>query len=106
MSGFSSTGFCNISGGPSEIPSHQPLELPDWWLGLAGAKEPRDQQGGTPLDGILGSLLDRCSDQLSGQPSPDLSWEKEGIVTDNLLGAPWKAATVKETWGLGRREAL
>ena len=31
---------------------------------------------------------------------------KGGIVTDNLLGVPWKGATVKETWGLGRREAL
>ena len=27
------------------------------------------------------------------------------IMTDNLLGAPRKGATVKETWGL-RREAL
>ena len=26
--------------------------------------------------------------------------------TDHLLGAPRKGATVKETWGLGRTEAL
>ena len=26
--------------------------------------------------------------------------------TDHLLGAPREGATVKETWGLGRREAL
>ena len=34
------------------------------------------------------------------------TWEKGGIVTDNLLGAPKKGATVKETWGLRKREAL
>ena len=26
--------------------------------------------------------------------------------SDHLLGAPRKGATVKETWGLGKREAL
>ena len=45
---------------------HQPLELPDWWLGRAGVKEAtssgiewRDKQGGAPPDGIWGSLLHR-----------------------------------------------
>ena len=47
----------------------QPPDLPDWWLGWAGVKEPtpsgtewRFEQGGAPPDGILGSLLDRRSD--------------------------------------------
>ena len=31
---------------------------------------------------------------------------KGGIMTDDLIGAPRKGATVKETWGLRRREAL
>ena len=31
-------------------------------------------------------------------------WVEE--ETDHLLGAPRKGATLKETWGLGRREAL
>ena len=31
---------------------------------------------------------------------------KGSIMTDNLRGAPRKGATVKETWGLRRREAL
>ena len=31
-------------------------------------------------------------------------WVEE--ETDHLLGAPRKGATVKETWGLGRREVL
>ena len=31
-------------------------------------------------------------------------WVEE--ETDHLLGAPKKGATVKETWGFGRREAL
>ena len=31
-------------------------------------------------------------------------WVEE--ETDHLLGAPRKGATVKKTWGLGRREAL
>ena len=32
--------------------------------------------------------------------------QRVGEETDHLLGAPRKGATVKETWGLGRREAL
>ena len=31
---------------------------------------------------------------------------KGGIMTDNLLGAPRKGPTVKEIWGIRRREAL
>ena len=31
---------------------------------------------------------------------------KGRIVNDNLLGASRKGATLKETWGLRRREAL
>ena len=34
------------------------------------------------------------------------TWEKGGIVTDNLLGAPKKGATVKETWGLRRKGSI
>ena len=42
-------------------------------------------------------------------PGPVLSqvlpqWVEEEI--DHLLGAPRKGATVKETWGIGRTEAL
>ena len=45
----------------------QPPESPDWWLGWARAKEPRDKQGGMPPDGILGFLSDWCSDSLDGR---------------------------------------
>ena len=31
--GFSSTGFCNVFGGPSEIQPRWPPEPQDWWLG-------------------------------------------------------------------------
>ena len=34
----------------------QPLEPPDWWLGQAGVKEPRDEQGDMLPAGIPGSL--------------------------------------------------
>ena len=84
-----------------------------------------------PPNGIPGSLLDWCSDSPDGKPqldslegwtnSPGMAtgsgktpgpvpsqvlpqWVEE--ETDHLLGAPRKGATVKKTWGLGRREAL
>ena len=59
--GFSSTGFCNISGGPSKIAT-MPPEPPDWLLSRVGVEEPRKGRGGTPPGGILGSLLDQRSD--------------------------------------------
>ena len=65
------TGFCNISGGPSEIPNMLAPEPLDWWLSWAGAKKSWNKQEGTPPDGILGSLLDQYSNSPVGQPQPD-----------------------------------
>ena len=65
--GFSSTSFCNISGGPSEIPTTLALEPPDWWLGRVGVEEPQDERGGVPPDSIPGSLLDQLSDCPDGR---------------------------------------
>ena len=39
------------------------------------------------------------------EPSQVLPQQTED-ESDHLLGAPRKGATVKETWGLGKREAL
>ena len=42
-------------------------------------------------------------------PDPDPSQvlpQQTEDESDHLLGAPRKGATVKETWGLGKREAL
>ena len=44
---------------PARFQPCQPLEPPDWWLGWAGVKEPRDERGGMPPD-------DWCSDSLDG----------------------------------------
>ena len=44
-----------------------PLEPPDWWLCPAGVKEPPEEQGGAPADGIPGSLSDPCSDSPDGR---------------------------------------
>ena len=44
--------------GPARFQPHRPLEPPDWWL----VKEPRDERGGAPADGVPGSLSDLCSD--------------------------------------------
>ena len=52
------------------------------------------------------------TDNLLGAPGKGATVEtcrlrrKGGVMTDDLLGAPGKGATVKETWGLKRRAAL
>ena len=52
---------------PERFQPCRPLELPDWWLGQAGTKEPWDERGGAPPDSILGSISDQCSASLDSQ---------------------------------------
>ena len=118
-------------GAPAKFQPHRPLELLDWWVGWAGAKEPWDGRGGAPPDGIR--VLFRTGvltlgtdkpwlDSLEGWTnSPGMatgSGKAPGPVpsqvlpqqvqkeTDHLLGAPRKAASERENWELRRREAL
>ena len=116
---------------PDRFQPCRPLELPDWWLGQAGAKELRDEWGGAPPDSILGSLQTSVLTLWTARPqlyslegqtnSPGMATESgkaPGPVpsqvlpqqleeeTDHLLGAPREGATIKETWGLRRKGTL
>ena len=59
---------------PERFQPRQPLKPPDWWLRQDGVKEPRDERGDVPPDGIPGPLSDQCSD------SPD------GLAPTRLIG--------------------
>ena len=65
--GFSSTGFCNISGGPSKIPTTPApwatrlVAWPGWSEGI-----PRQTKSYATWR-YSGSLLNQCSDSLDGQ---------------------------------------
>ena len=50
---------------PARFQPRRPLEPPDWWL----VKEPRDERGGAPADGVPGSLSDPCSDSPDDSPN-------------------------------------
>ena len=69
-------------------------------LTLQMAKPLRDS-----LEGRTNSLGMATGKVLGPVPSQVLPQQVEE-ETDHLLGAPKKGATVKETWGFGRREAL
>ena len=115
---------------PARLQSHPSLELPDWWLGGAGTKEPRDERGGAPPDGVPVLFHTGVLTLWTAEPQLDSleGWTNSpGMATgsgrapgpvpsqvlpqrveeeaDLLIGAPRKGAAVKETCGLRRREA-
>ena len=58
---------------PARFQPCRPLEPLESGFSQAGAKEPQDERGGTPPDGVPGSLLDQCSDSLEGQAPTGLT---------------------------------
>ena len=68
----------------SRFQPRQPLELPDQWLSQARVEELQGEQGGTPPDGFLGSLVDQHSD--SGQSSPSYTHWRGGPIHQEQ---PW-----------------
>ena len=112
---------------PARFQPRRPLEPPDWWL----VKEPGDERGGAPADGVPGSLSDPCSDSpddlaptdsLEGRtnsagmatgkskapgqsPGRDLlQWVEE--EADHFPGLPRRELQIGRTGDSGGREAL